>query len=513
MTRSIDLPGIYIPFIFGLFFWITNGSLSAYALVHRKVSEPFAFVTLVIGGIGLHLLIIVLRVIWQRIHIKSRGWYKVARISSSVTLSAVVTVVPFSIAIFAKSFEDPSIAPAVKFSLDKNHPNLVEVFSDGFDLSHFDDYKYYDNDSNFNEFKWFTHFATVGHPTHLSLSTILNDFEESNPFRAMYDNNLELDESTFRLYEYSGGSLKNGAKHLSVNKDEFNARTIINPAGFSSLTEYGASISGVPKAIKKIDPTLNVTNWVGARDANATKGFNSNPIDIQGYKWLANNSQISQGKGARVFIGDMITHHPFAVDDNQQFTVWGTKRESVTKSLRKSFDDIITSLKNIKDASGFSAFDNSMILIYGDHASHDFIDYQTKDTVTRGCESSFIIKYPKQSDGSQQNQKMMEHIGNKYIWSPQIGDIIKNYFSPTTIKDDINYFNNYFNNNPNPNKFNNILRPVFNSPFAYGMAHWTQNNNGEWEYNIEDKSKPLTVLSTDRNEQKLQVDDLARVVY
>lgn len=511
LTRSIALPELYLPFIFGVLFWVANATLSAIGLIRSQIRTLYALATLVIGGLGLHLVIAVMySVPWNKFIPKFK-WMNVLKISTTATLGSTVAIVPFLIAVSAKSFEDPVIAPPVKFSLDKDHPNLVEIFSDGFDINHFDS-SIYTNDSNFKDFTWFKRFATAGHPTHLSISMIFNEFKDSNPFNVMYENNLKPRE--YQPYEYSKGALENGVKHLGFSKNEFNARTIVNPIDFSSSTEYGQSLSGMPESIWDVDPTINITNWSGARDANTSFfGVKNSPPDVQSYKWLANNSKAaSQGeKGARVYITDMLTHRPFLVNDKQEFTVWDIKRDDVIKSLHQSISDVISSLKNIKDSSGFSAYDNSMIMVFGDHASHDFMDFQVGDNSTRSCESSFIIKYPKQSSKPQTTMNVVE---NKFVWSPQINHIIRDYFdAPITARNNDNYFSDYYNN-PSSNKFDNVNRPAFNSADAYGWANWKQDSNGEWKYNIDKTLSTYEVqFAQDRTTQKQQVEELGKVVY
>lgn len=511
LSRTIALPELYVPFIFGVIFWVTNGGLSAYGLAHKQIKTPFAFLALILGGLGIHIIAVLFKMIpWKGFIFKR---LKIVASSTLIALNSTVVLAPFMIAMSMNSPEAPFVAPKMKFSLNKDNPNLIEIFTDGFDLKHFDSSDYV-NDDNFKEFTWFKNFSTPGHPTHLSLSMILNDFKETNPFKEMYANSAN--PNRYLDYQYGKAILENGVKHFDYLKNDFNARTLINPVGFSNSEKYGYSLSSTPEAILKKDPTLKVTNWVGARDDNAGSfGFENFPPDVQSYRWFTKNSIISQQgeKGARVYISDMITHRPFMVNDKQEFTVWDIKRDDVAKTLHKSITDVITTLKNLKDSSGFSAYDNSLIMVYGDHASHDFTDFQVDSGDSRPTESSFIVKYPQQSSDTQNKMQIIE---DKFIWAPQINGMIQDYFgsSPVT-RNDSKWFDNYFNHNQKPNKFANVPRPVFSVPTTYELSSWKQNSNGEWRFTTDKATNPNYKVDfpLDRKSQELEVEKLERMDY
>lgn len=517
LQRTLALPELYIPFIFGLFFWIANATLTSFALARGHIHPLYAIPTLALGGLGTHFAIaIILSLPWNKIIeklSKFMNWINVANFLAVVGVGAAVLAIPFYQAMSYPAFEVPFIGKKMKFSLDKDHPNLVEVFTDGFDIQHYDP-KEYTEDDNFKEFTWFKHFATPGYPTHLSVPMIFGDFEKWNPFEIMYDTKETPDD--YQSHIYADGILKSGVEHINYAQNEFSSRTLINPVGFSDSSFYGPSVSSVPKAILKEDPTLNVTNWVGARDANnGSFGVGDYPPDIQGYHWLQNNLlPASQGeKGARVYISDMITHRPFVVDDNQHFTLWDIKREDTAKSLHDALSDTINALKNIKDNSGFSAYDNSLIVVWGDHASHDYMDYQLGESASRASESSMIIKFPEQASDTK-TQKFMNVIDDKFIWGPQINSIISEYFSASaTQKNDSQYFNNYFNHNTKPQKFDNVSRPTFGNPAWYEWSSWKQ-INGEWKFTADTQNPNYRVEWADNEkEQQAQIEELRKVDY
>lgn len=518
LSRTLTLPELYIPFTFGILFWVSNAIITSFALARGYIRPTYAIPTLALGGLGFHLVIAILLVLpWNKIIEKFKWmakWLNITNLLAIVGIGGIAIVLPFSNAMSKTSFETPYIAPAVKFSLDKNHPNLVEVFTDGFDLSHYDSSDY-EKDSNFKEFTWFKHFATAGHPTHLSLSMIFDDFKESNPFATQYEKNVPSDQ--YLDYQYGEGMLKTGVAHMNLNKNEFSSRTLINPVGFSDSPYYGASVSSTPEAILKEDPTLNVTNWVGARDSNGGYfGIENYPPDIQGYRWLEKNSKAASvgEKGARVYISDMITHRPFVVDDKQNFALWDIKREDTAKTLHSALTDIINALKNIKDNSGFNAYDNSLFMVYGDHASHDFMTYyETGENSSRTTESSFIVKFPKQSSDTS-SQKSMNVVDDKFVWAPQINGIINDYFSASSAqKNDSKWFNNYFYHNSQSSKFNNVPRPIFRSTTAYEWSSWKLDNN-EWKFTTDISNPNYKVeWSKDRLSQQAQVAELRKVDY
>lgn len=510
----------------GLVVWTINSVISAWAIHTKKIRPVFAYTSLLFGGLAIHLFVVLGYWIGSKTKLSDK---KIKIRASVITIStlvfAIIPVAAFSLAISKKSFDDPFVGKKVEISFDEKNPNMIEIFSDGFDKRFSEEIE---NDQTLKDFYIFDKFQTEGVLTHITVPTLYDGFSRNNPFSIALNKGI-TNSREYVDYVYGGHWLETGIEHLSdKNFPYFGQRTVINPITLSSNGVYGATSSGTPESIMKMDPQLNVTNWSGARDENSGKwGISNYSPDMNSMEWLnrnlttANNGQ----KGARVFIPNLITHRPFMNNSSGNFSTENISYEQNKKALFGSFEKLVSVLKSMKNpnakhlADGSidpnekikNAYDNTLIIIYGDHASHEEIFDEKNNGVyddlasrVRKTESLMMIKYPQVENPTNRIKS------NRYVYSGQLNSIITDYYSNNIgNKMAINYFDN--------SKFDNVPRPAFIHEHEYIMANWSDTDNKLVVSKDQSGNayKPV-FLSSDKSTLKSQVDELLdknKVVY
>lgn len=467
-------PTIFYPFLIGLFIWISSSVISALFLTKKHIRPIYAFATLIFGGIGLHL------VIWLLLnYFEIKKWQfniqKIFIANTTLIMSAILPIGLFISALAYQGMEKPTKIVPINFSLNQKSPNLIEIFTDGFDQGNL--VKIAENEE-FQDFTWFKHFQTTGSVTHLSVPTIYGDFSEYNPFAIMQNNNFKT-ELEYKDFVYGQGWLETGVKHMQEQKDFFSQRSIVNPTTFSNRSDFFASNSGTPEAISTLDSSINVVNWTASRNDLANNwGITPFSPDSNGYQWVGQKSQYQSEKGARVFLLDLITHRPFLTNPNGQFNPWNFPTNIQLDSLQGQLDTLFSQLKEMK-INNQSVYDNSLIIVYGDHSNHEqeLINPESKNHNLSHMQSALMIKYP------HQKQEKINIVSDRYVYSPQINTIINDYFESNDFTNG-NFGQTYFNNKI----FDNIARPAFLNSLKYQMIHWENNwlepiNNQIIEYN------------------------------
>lgn len=456
LSQSFSNVDVLIPFLLGIFIWVSAAVVAAIAINKKQTKGWFGIMSLFLGGLGLHIILSPLVLINKRN--KKRKSKLLLYTGASVGL--VATVAPVAATLAYNSFEKPVVASPIKFSTNPSSPNLIEIFTDGLDMHEEDVKDLWTKDKSLKDFTLFDKFMTVGPETHFSTPSINGDFKLNNPFAMMKKYDVGPEKLMDVVYE--DGFIKSFIDHMNVDKDGFDSRSVINPIGYGTSVSYGPCVSGNPDAIKKLDSNLQVTNWSGARDdAYGKWGISPTSPDGDGYAWLNKNIKVQldpNSKGARVYIEDMMTHRPFMTNGNGRFTTFNFIYKDQVKFIVKNIKDIIASLSNV------GAYDNTMIVVYGDHASHDFFDKEPTPYrfSPRKFESAMMIKYPKQSH-------VQMETSNRFIYAAQVNKIIDSYFkSPTTFD-----FNNFYSQPI----FNNNLRPIFTDADQYVMAKWDSDTN------------------------------------
>lgn len=497
LSKNIDKFSIWFPFMIGLIVWIANSVLSALWLHKKQINAFYAYTSLILGGLGLHVFILVFLTFKKdakkekKENSKSSKVIAVAGISS---LSALV-VVPFVAVEVTKHPDSPSYADPIEVSLDENNPNLFEIFSDGFDRGM--QREGIESDQNFKDFNFFNRFMTAGTNTHKSLPVLWGG-RDYNYFNIMNEHNLNPSNAQSEVYgKYF---LEAGIKH--VYSGDFDQRTLGNTQNFSDNPGYFAVYSGTAHSVKEMHPDLNINNWSGARDSVYGKwGISNASADKACYEWMGNNIKISSNsKGARILTDDLITHRSFQLDANGNYSLHNFSDEDQQKNLTNIVSNLITKLKSVKkviNGKEISAYDNSMIVIYGDHSTHGLATNEglkMNDDV-RHAESLLMIKYPNKS------YNKLNVVNDRYVYASELNGIISHYFNNRN-EEPMDYFKN--------SKFDNKPRPVFFEDDRYVMVEWKDatNINSKLGQKIVPIGQPVIWSEKDKAQQAHDVTGL-----
>lgn len=446
---AIDITSVMvlIPFILELIIIVFVSIAFFYDYDKKnKMDKVFNILSLFMGGVGIHLIAWIFLRNSKQVESKKRMWL----ITSSSTLVGAGIVAPAVMFSATNSFTDPFIKDETIYSLNAKAPNVIEIFTDGFDKN--DIMSRYKKYNNLNSFNFFSKYVTAGGITHLTLPSLYGDFKKYNPARIWRTN------PTIKYFTdlvYGKAWFEAGLDHIKMDKDNFSTRTIINPITISNEPNYGATTIGTSRAIVERDPEVNVVNWSGARDSLIGKwGVGNKAWDYYSYEYAKSHGTTNETalKGSRVLISDMITHAPHVYGENGDLVMNGiSSREQQTDRLLIQLNQYFEYLKSRKGTNGVNIFDNSLILIYGDHVNHETKTNEPTEVgnLVRKGESALMVKYPNQTIGTQ--------VDDKIIYSPQIKGIIKD-FNRRVTNSDTNYMDYY--NDP---KFN--IRSV---PFFFG---------------------------------------------
>lgn len=504
LSKDISKFSVWFPFVIGVVIWFTNAVLSAVMLHKKQVKSLYAYSSLILGGLGIHLVILLMIPLFE----KKKDLIKINRRTSlifsvsTLGLLSMAAFIPF-IAVNATTQPDtPVIGNPIEVSLDENNPNLIEVFTDGFDRGV--QRENMEGDANFKDFTYFNRFMTVAGVTHRSLPVLWGG-KEYNQFGILSKepSKTPIDLQTLAYGKYF---LETGAKHLRMTEQDFSQKSVVNTISWSNNPGYAQVSSGTAAAIKNDYPDINLTNWAGARDSVFGKwGVSNLSPDRVSYKWLSNNFKVTNNaKGARVLTNDLMTHRPFLLGDDGKFTFNNYSEITQANNLKDSLSELISKLKAItkvkNDGSIISAYDNSMIVFYGDHSNHGIVANEGSDikNTLRHSESLLMIKYPHKTFNA------LNVVNDRYLYSSELNGIIKHYFNHKN-EEPLDYFKDA--------KFNNVPRPIFCADNQYVMAQWQDATNispklgqkiapiGEpinWDANNRDKSAhDVTALMED----------------
>lgn len=517
LSRTILYWSNLLSLVLGVVVWVTNSAISAWGIHNKRIRPLFAYTSLAFGGVMLHFFVLLGYYFKSKSKREANKRIKTTVLTTSLLVFAAIPVATFSFALGKKSFDAPVVGKDIEISFESDKPNMVEIFTDGFDKRFSDAIQ---NDSNFDDFYIFDKFQAEGIKTHFTVPTLYDGFSRNNPFSVALNRGITPDK--YIDWVYGGHWLESGMEHIKdSNYPYFGQRSIVNPVTLSANRAYGATTSGTPKEIKEIDPEVNVTNWAGARDDNyGSWGISNISPDRNSYKWLGNHlTEAKPGsKGARVYMADMLTHRPFLNNADGNFSSVDISFDDNKNVLFKSLGELISSLKNMKNPKLASnpnekiktAYDNTMFVVYGDHASHEMLfdeldengKFSELESNVRKTESLMIIKYP------QITKPTNRVISDRYLYSGQLNSIISDYFTNHIDKlDAIDYFKNQ--------KFENVPRPTFIQTNHYVMSNWqgdklvvSKDANGN-------KLSPV-YINLEHNALKAQVDELtqpSKVVY
>ena len=116
----------------------------------------------------------------------------------------------------------------------------------------------------------------------------------------------------------------------------------------------------------------------------------------------------------------------------------------------------------MKGSNGVSVYDNSLIVVYGDHADHSRRTSKPGDALSEEVianRSNLIIKYPKSLKHSSTKQKMTI-IDDRAIYAPHLNQIINHALNT---EDGVDFIKTNHNFNPDRN-FLTFMGP---EPYAF----------------------------------------------
>lgn len=332
---------------------------------------------------------------------------------SSVTLSASAVIAIGIAAIATEDQSTPLKIEEVLFSTKTGNENLVELFTDGYDF----DYQKEVIESSpeikndLKDFYMFDKFITNGAPTMNGRPSEFGGFQDFNKFeiRKRFPTS-SLGEAVFER----GVFLDALKRHLDIHKTDFNSTNVFGVYDTHSEDDSLTDAQYLERGL----PGVNVESWTGSRDKNTSDfGITSYSPDSGMFKSLENSAKITSGKGARVLAQDMTTHAPHITGPQGQLDLNATRKDTA-RAVANNVSSLVNKLKALKDQNG-DAYDNSFIIVWGDHSDHDKLSSDFENQLNRS-HSNLMIKFPHESKSS------LTYVSDKLVSGPQINRIIKN---------------------------------------------------------------------------------------
>lgn len=359
----------------------------------------------------------------------------------------------------------------VNLSTQPGKENLILITLDSFDnfwtMPHF-------NNSAFKDFYYFPNFVTPGFYTAESEKIIYSEEIGNN----LWDKTLSGYKINTAADVYTGlGPSK--FKMLKKYSDYFNVTTINE-----DFSKY---------ANNEFINEINIKNT----KKYGNKVFNDDLPEKRMKNALIDNLKISNDPGM-IFWSFYPLHNPYFGDEEGNFSI--TKCNSVYQSYEmrnysssaefayNATKDLLVSLKNSSDTFG-SIYDNSMIVLFGDHSSHsNFVpnEYSHVGTPIEKNHSSLMIKYPHTSLAGDK-PVVVDDIA---IYAAHLQKIIDHYFANKNT-DQIDWMRN------NPNFAIDRKFLTYTSYWMGMYGYYTQfDSNGQLRI-VESNSGNFRVSPTD----------------
>ncbi len=442
---SIKTPDLLIPFIAIVIIFAIQAVIATYLLTKgtTRQEKVFGYLTFILGGLGLNAIYFVITLIINSP--KSlrprgvRGWATV----SAIVISPIVMSMPIIGFAFFKGIDNPTHIKNISYSTNPSNQNVIEIFTDGFDPQYM--LEKIQNNHSYDNFDVYPNFVVSGAETSYSLPTIMEGIETRNIFN-QYDQATGATSMASMSASVFGTAISN---HLSSNNVSAPEKYLINTNGIIEGGGFAASMSGDPEFMKRIDPTVKTVNWGQARNDLAGTVGTMNYSPERAYLAWHDEKAIADAtatKGTRVLLQEFSTHSPRITGEDGGVTFkTGTENGidvsvlETAKGLDNSLTAFIENLKTLKDTSGISVYDNSMIIIYGDHANHstDLIHFDSPaGTTASKYNSMMMVKYPKANYGSAGYHTAVNVNTTQEIYAPFLNHIIKNIADPKFIEDD-----------------------------------------------------------------------------
>lgn len=447
LSYSVTTPSFIVPLIFFAIMFIYQYIMAAWFIVKGKTKQEkrFGYFTLVIGGLvlsPLYLLWVYFKKEAKEVKEKKVATWKVA---TALVVTPVVAVAPIIPLATWQGLDKPTTVKNVKFSTVQGSENIIEIFTDGFDPNFVGDL--IKDDSKFGDFTVFNKYVVAGAETGYSFPLIMSGLKE-NIFN-QYDAGSSSSSMTAIYADVFGRTI---AEHLTNLKTTVDAKNpyLINPAGVMENGSYMSSISGDPKQVEKsmnnlIDKDsslagtkIQTVNWGQAKqDVAGSFGIAPYGTDQMFYEWMHKKSVVDNNAhiGTRLFMQEFLTHSPRITGTEGQLT-FKTGHENgkditIERSVQALMYDLhrlIDDLKNMKDASGRSVYDNSLIMVYGDHANHSTpLPHPGNDIDAQKFHSLAMMKLPSSKKYDEETHPTKPTPSDEPLYAPLINKMISNW--------------------------------------------------------------------------------------
>lgn len=344
-----------------------------------------------------------------------------------ISLIFSLMIISFSMLIFSGytaniNYKSSKINGKIALSTKSDQKNLIIFCVDSLD-NHWT-MPYFLNDK-YKDFLYFPYFITPGFYTSESEKAIYSGTIENDLWPRIQ--NGEVFKYTAPLYESLPEKklefiLDLGFNNISLVNEYFSKGDFAKEYDKSPLLLTGKKFNGVGSTFSKYE--------------NSTLGlFNNNIPEKNMMLSASNNLSISSDAGV-VFSTLNSLHNPYFGDEDGDFSIFKGNSTWISSEMRnynsaasfvsKYIAEFLDALKLKSDKYG-NLYDNSMIVIFGDHSSHSNIPPSNEADAgakTLKNQSALLIKYP--------NTNLVEDsptvMDESAIYGPFLFKIIQHYF-------------------------------------------------------------------------------------
>lgn len=452
LSRTITSAKFLVPAIFLFAIVIAQGVLAAFILKKSKSNwlKAFAITNVIFGGMGISNIFVIIDLFVKR-KLKKSLFFKTLTFGG-VTVATGLPLIATAMWFTTNSPDKPTSVKSVILSTTRGKENVIEIFTDGFDPIKAK--PLFEQDSTFNDFIAMDRMVTGGYLTESSYPQMMGGFER-NPFelRSEFESNNYKIPGLEQRKDYDAYLHDNFLETVlnRLGSDNISRGYIANPDDLGYFPSYFQHVSGSPKKVidrnndlikakadsKALDSTpvnnLEVVNWGQARDETTSGVINNNQNNAAVYKWVSSHIQSSnkEATGSRIFMQDSLTHSPRTTDENAQLSfarveeTGGSSYDVAYKGMHTAIHNFIEELKNKNP----EAFDNSLIVIYGDHSDHANVTPEPQDD-SRGYEkahSQVLIKYPHTKTTPRSKDFLTDD--KTPFFGPNLKNVISDYFN------------------------------------------------------------------------------------
>ena len=475
LNRTISSPEAAWPIFIFIALFLINSIIGIILIMKIKKYKVYAVSLFFFGGLGIANIFFLISYLTRskKININIR----VPKIVGASILATVpfFALIPLFMSISSSAVDKPTSVKEVVYSTNKKAPNLIEIFTDGFDYKAME--PLFSKDEGYKDFYSFPKFVTSGFLTNMS-EPFINGGEEYTLWKYR-SKHVGMSNNKAYADTYSKFFIPSLKKHMDYAGKNFSRNYFINPINLSISDNYTTQISGQPREIEKRINNLKVVNWAQTKNDNAGKfGVSNLSVGAQAYEWAGNHikADSSANKGTRIYINDLMTHGPISTVKGGKYSLG--PNEDFYKNTKNAITRYMDKLKAMKDKNG-SVFDNSTIIIYGDHANHSRRTSKKDDksgTEVLANRSYLMIKYAWDKNTL---TNTMRDKSNRAIYAPYLNKIIDSAFnSKLGIKflDD----NSHFDLDPKKD----FLTFIGYSPLAFYSHFVNSKVNGKVNYKL-----------------------------